>query len=190
MLYSVVLSDLTVGTVAVSWTASTANNSPISAYLVAYSSSSATAVSPVVGIYTTTDGAITTTDITGLTVGAEYTFTVTAVNAIGSSATGTSVPAQLTIQPSISGITATAVTPSTITIAWTAPTDMTVEQYQIQSSVDSGVNFVDVTAPALTTATSITATGLTERTAHRFRVRAVNASGKLLPYISSLLSIC
>jgi large repetitive protein len=188
MLYSVLLSDLTVGTVTVSWTASTANNSPITAYLVAYSSST-TAVAPVVGIYTTTDGATTTTDITGLTVSAEYTFTVTAVNAIGSSAIGASVPAQLTIQPSISGITATAGTPSTITIAWAAPTDMTVEQYQIQSSVDSGVTFVDITAPALTTATSIIATVLAERTAYRFRVRAVNPSGKLLYYVHILTQI-
>jgi large repetitive protein len=182
-----VLSDLTVGTVTVSWTASAANNSPITAYLVAYSSST-TAVAPVVGVYTTTDGGTATTDITGLTVGAIYTFTVTAVNAIGSSAIGASAPAQLTIQPSISGITATAVTPSTITIAWTAPTDMAVEQYQIQSSVDSGVTFVDITAPALTTATSITATGLTERTAYTFRVRAVNTSGKLLYY--AIMSYC
>jgi Fibronectin type III domain len=84
MLYSAVLSDETVGTVTVSWSAATANNLPITAYLVAYSSST-TAVTPTVGVYTTTDGTITTTDITGLTVSADYTFTVTAVNAIGSS---------------------------------------------------------------------------------------------------------
>jgi Fibronectin type III domain len=99
MLYSVLLSDLTVGTVTVSWTASTANNSPIIAYLVAYSSST-TAVAPVVGVYTTTDGATTTTDITDLTVSADYTFTVTAVNDIGLSVTSTAT-APLHILPGV-----------------------------------------------------------------------------------------
>jgi Fibronectin type III domain len=99
MLYSVVLSDLAVGTITVSWTASTANNSPITAYLVAYSSST-TAVAPVVGVYTTADSATTTTDIAGLTVSADYTFTVTAVNAIGPSVTSTAT-APLHILPGV-----------------------------------------------------------------------------------------
>ena len=70
------------GAVTVSWTAPNDNGSPITGYTVSYG------LTPVVGCTTAAEpgtDAATTCEVDGLTVGVEYSFTVTATNDLGSS---------------------------------------------------------------------------------------------------------
>ncbi len=158
------------GQATVSWTAPASNGgSAITGYTVTSTPGSLTA---------TTTGATTAT-VTGLTNDIAYTFTVTAANAIGTSAASAA---------------SAAVTPSTVRTVPGAPTSVNATAGSGQASVSwtapasdggSAITGYTVTSSggqtATTTgATTATVTGLTNRTAYTFTVTAANAIGTSL----------
>ena len=126
-------------------------------------------------------GTKTTVTDTGLTNGAEYTFTVRA--ALGTdpaNATFTSVASTVTATPELALPAApTGLTPTAgdgqVTLSWDDPNDLTLTGYDY--STDGGATFTAITG--LTEApTSYSITGLTNDTEYTLALRAENASGK------------
>ena len=126
-------------------------------------------------------GTKTTVTDTGLTNGAEYTFTVRA--ALGTdpaNATFTSVASTVTATPELALPAApTGLTPTAgdrqVTLSWDNPNDLTLTGYDY--STDGGTTSTSITG--LTEApTSYTITGLTNDTEYTLALRAENASGK------------
>jgi hypothetical protein len=120
--------------------------------------------------------------VTGLANGTAYTFTVKAENPFGfstsdssNSVTPAGVPAQVA--------TPTASLPATYgnttaSVSWTAPAanGSALTDYFIQFSSNGGSSWTTFT-DGVSTATSVTVTGLTNGTAYVFRVAAVNSVG-------------
>ena len=81
------------------------------------------------------------------------------------------------------GLTATAVSPSQINLAWTASTDnVAVTGYRVERCQGAGCsNFVQVATP---TATSFNDSGRAAATSYSYRVRAADAAGNLSGYSS------
>ncbi len=155
----------------VSWTAPASNNSPITGY---------TVTPYLAGVAQTPqsyDASTTTRTITGLTAGASYTFTVAAVNAVG---TGAASPQSNAVTPyALPGAPVMgAVSPgnSAATVSWTAPASngSPITGYVVTPYI-AGVAQAPQTFNS--TATTQTVTGLTPGTSYTFRVAAINAAG-------------
>jgi uncharacterized repeat protein (TIGR01451 family) len=155
----------------VTWVAPADNGSPITNYIVT-PFRNGVAQAP-----QTFDASTTTRTLTGLTAGASYTFTVAAVNALGTSAASPQsaavIPYTIPGQPVI-----TAATPgdSSATLTWTAPANggSAITGYIITPYIGA------VAQPPQTftgTGTTQTATGLTPGTAYTFTVTAQNLAG-------------
>jgi len=115
--------------------------------------------------------------VTGLTAGQTYRFTVTAVNARGSGAAGsTTITVGSPTRPGVpTGVHATASTASA-TLAWVAPPNgsATITAYVI-TPFKAGVAQPTITTTG--TATTLKITGLTAGTSYTFKVAARNAVG-------------
>ncbi|WP_214109611.1 DUF7927 domain-containing protein [Acrocarpospora catenulata] len=156
----------------VTWTAPESHGSTITGYVVT-PYLNGVAQTPV-----SYDASTTTRTLTGLTAGASYTFTVAAVNAIG---TGTAsaqsnavVPYTVPGQPTITSATAG---DGSATLTWTAPSSnggSAITSYVVTPRI-GGVAQTPQTFSS--TATTQTVTGLTPGTAYTFTVTAVNAAG-------------
>ncbi|MFC4589263.1 fibronectin type III domain-containing protein [Sphaerisporangium corydalis] len=155
----------------VTWVAPASNGSTITGYLVTpYRNGVAQTVQSF-------DASTTTRTLTGLTVGATYTFTVAAVNSLGTSTASPpsnavvpyTVPGQPAVPTAVAG-------DSQATVTWTAPatggspiTGYVVTPY---------IGLVAQTPQTFTgTATTQTVTGLTPGTAYTFTVAAQNVAG-------------
>ena len=159
--------------VIVSWTAPAGNGgSAITGYAVTpYIGSSAQTVQ-------TFNSTATTETVTGLTNGTAYTFTVAAINAIGtgaqSAASNSVTPATVPGAPTIG--TATAGNASA-TVTWTAPGNnggAAITGYVVTPYIGGAAQ----TAQTFnSTATTEVVTGLTNGTAYTFKVAAINAAG-------------
>ena len=157
----------------VSWVAPVSDGgSPITSYTVTSNppAASATVAAPA-----------TAATLTGLTNGTAYTFTVTATNAVGTSApsaASNSVTPVAPVPPATVPGAPTAVTATAgdaqATVSWTAPASdggSPITSYTVTSS-PAGASAI-VTAPA----TTAILTGLTNGTAYTFTVTATNAVG-------------
>ncbi|MEU4338486.1 fibronectin type III domain-containing protein [Micromonospora lupini] len=155
----------------VNWTAPASNGSPITSYIVT-PVRNGVAQTPI-----TYDASTTSRVVSGLTVGASYTFTVAAVNSIGTSATS---PASNAVVPyAVPGaptITAASAGDSSATLTWTAPNanSSPITSYVITPYIGGVAQTPQTFASAATTQT---VTGLTPGTAYTFTVTARNAGG-------------
>ncbi|WP_341358131.1 Ig-like domain-containing protein [Georgenia sp. M64] len=147
-------------TVVLSWTAPADNGAPITGYRVETAGS-------------TTACATTTCTVTGLTNDVEYTFTVTATNAVGDSEpSGPSAVARPDVRPERPAPPTLTFGDASLEITWTEPptAGSPVESYDLQISPAVGSGQVTVTG------TSHTWTGLTNGQEYRVQVRARNAA--------------
>ena len=154
---------------AVSWSAPSDGGNPITLYNI---------VSDPEGLSVAVNGTERTGLVTDLTNGTAYTFTVTALNALGSSPPSTAsssvVPRRLPDAPN--NVRAIAGDESA-TISWNAPDDggSPILQYNVSSTPDA----LGVTVDGSTL--SATVTGLTNFVGYTFTVTAVNVVGSGLP---------
>ena len=130
---------------------------------------------PEISDVTAGSGLTTTTTISPLTNGTEYTFTVQAVDKSGSTAVITGLPSSATATPAPvpdgpANLLATARSQE-VGLTWDGSADSTITKYQV--STGSGTNFADIEGSSAAT----TVTGLTNGTAYTLAVRAVNDSG-------------
>jgi hypothetical protein len=128
------------------------------------------------GSFTAT-GATSPVNVTGLTNGTAYTFTVIATNAVGNSVASTAstavtpaVPPTVPDRPT--SVVATVINPTTVRVAFVEPS------YNGGSAI---TGYTVTSSPGSFTATGATSpinvTGLTTGTAYTFRVVATNAVG-------------
>ena len=147
----------------VSWTAPVSDGGlPITAY---------TVTSAPGGVTATTTG--TSVAVTGLTNGTAYTFTVTATNAVGSSASSalSSAVTPTGVPDAPTNLSATPSDRQAI-VSWTSPASdggLPISAYTVTSAPGGST--------ATTTGTSVTVTGLTNGTAYTFIVTATNSFG-------------
>ena len=162
------------GSVTVSWTDPSGNGSPITGY----------SIIPIPSCpgctYTSLSGpALTSGTVSGLTRGASYTFTVTATNGVGTGPA--SAPSNAVTTPNLpgapTGVTATVANGTSASVSWTAPssnggspiTGYVVTPY-LGATPQAPQTFVS-------TATTETATSLTNGAAYTFTVAAINGVG-------------
>ena len=166
----------TTGSATVSWTGPAANGGPaVTSFEIVATPTSGTA--PVVTRTGIARTALSGT-VTGLVNGTTYTLQVRAVNLFGPGAL--SQPSNAVTPAGLPG-TPTAVVGvrgnASVDLSWTAPTSdggSAITGYRVQ--VRSGATIIR-TDSLVGTATSATITGLTNGTAYRFAVQAVNANG-------------
>jgi hypothetical protein len=150
------------GTVMLAWDAPATNGEPILGYQV-----SAGTGGP------TTDCPATTCTIIGLTNGTEYRFTVTARNAVGTSASSpASQPARPDAKPAAPAAPSASAGDGALTASWTAPvtTGTPIREYQVEISPAPGSGPSTVS----TSSTSYSFGGLANGTQYMVRVRALN----------------
>ncbi|MDQ1683759.1 MAG: hypothetical protein QOC82_496 [Frankiaceae bacterium] len=150
----------------VTWTAPASNGSPITGYTVTAAPGGATA---------TVAGTVTSATVTALANGTAYTFTVTATNAAGTSATSTPSSSVTPLGPpgAPTAVTASARNQSAV-VSWAAPINnggQPITGYTVQTTPGSTSISVDGAT------TSTTVTGLTNGTAYTFNVTATNTNG-------------
>jgi hypothetical protein len=165
--------------VTLSWTAPTSNGgTAITDYAVQYSSDSGSTWT------TFADGTSTaaTATVTGLTRGTAYVFRVAAVNSRGNGAwsdvsASITPPTNATVPGAPTNVAGTVDYTSSV-VTWTAPGDggAAITDYLVQFSSDNGSTWTTFSDGTSTSATA-TVTGLTNGTAYKFRVAAVNSVG-------------
>jgi RHS repeat-associated protein len=121
----------------------------------------------------------TAATVTGLTNGTDYFFQVAAINVAGTSAYATS--GSITPRTVPGAPTALDVTPGSgqVALSWTAPAShggSTVTDYEVQTKPSAGGAWTTF-ADGVSTATSVTVTGLANGTSYDVRVAAVNGAG-------------
>ena len=119
------------------------------------------------------DAPPTTTTVTGLTNGREYTVELRAVNASGHG-DPSSVDAEPKAVPNAPANLSATPGGGKVTLTWTDPGDSTIDKYQV--STDGGGTFANIDGSGADTVQH-TVTGLTNGTEYTFAVRAVNVPG-------------
>ena len=159
------------------WTAPNNNGSAITDYLIQYSTDGGQTWQ------TYSDGvsSSTTATLTGLTNGANYSFKVSAISAIGTglaSTSSASVPVVALPGAIASAPTATA-SPGQIVLSWSAPASnggAAITDYTIEYSTDGGATW-QTYADGTSAATTATLTGLTSGASYTFKISATNSLG-------------
>ncbi|MDQ0029900.1 fibronectin type III domain-containing protein [Arthrobacter bambusae] len=173
------------GSAAVSWTAPANGGSAITSYAVTPHAGTTT-LAPVT---VTGNPPATTANVTGLTNGTAYTFTVTATNSIGTSpasaASAPVTPTAPTVPAAPTGVTATAGNASAV-VSWTAPANggSPLTSYTVTPS-SGGTALAPVTVSGNPPSTTATVTGLSNGTAYTFTATASNAVGTSQPSAAS-----
>jgi large repetitive protein len=156
----------------VTWTAPAANGSPVTGYVVTpYLNGTAQAAQ-------TFSNTATTQTLTGLTAGSSYTFTVAAVNAIG---TGSASPQSNAVTPytlpGAPAITAVTAGDAAATVTWTAPASnggSPITSYVVTPYIGGTAQGAQ-TFPSAATTENVT--GLVPGTSYTFTVAAANLAG-------------
>src|SRR5207244_711460 len=126
-----------------------------------------------------TCGTSTSCSDTGLPHATTFTYRVSAINSIGTgSPSNTASATTLAVAPSPpSGLTATAVSPSQISLSWSAPSDnggSAITGYKIERSTDDGSTWTTLVGNTRDTATTYSEGGLPHTTTYPYRVSAIN----------------
>jgi LPXTG-motif cell wall-anchored protein len=154
----------------VAWAAPAANGSAVTGYSVVVSAGG-TVVST-----TPVEAGTTSTTITGLTRATDYSVTVSATNAVGTSeaSAASTVRTPAEAPTAVGAPVASVVTGTSVNVAWTAPADggSAVTGYTV--SVLQGGSLVKTVNA---TGTSVLVEGLTSGTTYTFTVAATNAAG-------------
>ncbi|MDR6883100.1 fibronectin type III domain-containing protein [Bacillus sp. 3255] len=162
-------SGLTQTGVTLNWTAAT-DNVAVTGYDI-YSGTN---------LVTTVTG--TTYNVTGLTAGTQYTYTVKAKDAVGNVASGTSTTftttaAADTTPPSpVTGLSAGTPTANSVPLSWTLSVSGDVTSYEAAYSTD-GTNFTVSSGSINPSSNSYTVGGLTANTLFTFRLVAIDGAG-------------
>jgi chitodextrinase len=129
------------------------------------------------GVFLTAVGTVTTSQDTGLTPSATYTYTVDAIDAAGN-ASGMSTSAA-----------ATTMAVNTVTLAWDAVTDSNLAGYRIYYGTAAGT-YVQATGAGINVGnvTTNTVTGLSTGVRYYFAVTAFDASNKESPYSNEVFA--
>jgi len=128
------------------------------------------------------DGTATTTSatVTGLTKGLDYQFRVSAVNARGAGEPTAELTVRIATVPLVpTDLRTTAVTATSVTLAWDAPDDggSPITDYIVEFSGGAVGAGWQTFAEGVSSSSTTTVTGLTRGGLHRFRVSAVNDFG-------------
>src|SRR3989454_401919 len=151
---------------------------PISGYMIERSTNGGTTWS----IMVSNSGSTTTTySDTGLAAGTTYTYRVSAINSVGTGSPSNSASATtLAVAPSPpTGLAATAVSSSQISLSWAAPNNggSAIAGYKIERSADGGSTWATLVANTGSTATTYPDTGLAHTTTYTYRVSGINSIG-------------
>jgi len=164
-------------TVALAWSLPVSDGgSAITDYKIEYALSNSTAWTVFARAASTTR----TANITGLTNGTQYSFRVSAVNAIGTGVATSAVSSTPVAAPTLSSplnLSGT-VGRQAVTLSWLPPSVLagaSITDYIIESSVDAGSTWTTVN-DGVTVNRFFTVTGLSA-IAYSFRVKAVNSTG-------------
>jgi fibronectin type 3 domain-containing protein len=173
------------GQIVLSWAAPNDGGSPIKSYSVYRGTSQGQESTTAVATPTTTSY----TD-TGLTNGIAYYYTLTAVNAVGTSPISTEVsatpaiPATPATAPSApQSLTATSGN-AAVTLSWSPPASdggAAITGYDVYRSTTPGGESASTPIPTNGSGTSFTDTGLANGTTYYYTVAAVNAAGVSAP---------
>ena len=165
-------------TVALTWAPPASDGgSAITDYNIEYKTSGATNWNFFVDAISTTRLA----KVTGLVNGTQYSFRVSAVNAVGVSTPSLTVlstpfaPATLTAPRSLTG----QIGRQSVTLSWLEPSSTgghAVTDYIIESTIDAGLTWTTLN-DGVSTALTYPITGLTANISYAFRVTAVNSVG-------------
>lgn len=167
--------------IAASWTApSDDGGSAITGYVAkAYLESAPNGAAQ--GTAATTGAGVTSGTIAGLSNGTEYVVKVAAKNAAGtgpeSAPSGAVTPR--TVPGAPTGVTATRANGAAV-VSWTAPASnggSAITGYAVKAHLASAPNGAPVASASTTGATTVTVGGLTNGTAHGFKVAASNTAG-------------
>jgi hypothetical protein len=128
----------------------------------------------------TAEASASSFNVTGLTVGTSYTFTVAATNSAGTGTASTQsnavTPTSTSVPGTPTGVSAQGKSSGAL-VTWTAPTTSggsAITGYRITPYIGSTAQTATTTS---TTATSATVSSLTNGTAYTFKVAAINALG-------------
>jgi titin len=121
---------------------------------------------------------------TGLTTGSSYTYKISAINSIGTSAASVEASATpttgsaATVPSAPTGLVATAVSATQVNLSWSAPTNggSAITGYKIEYK--SGISTYSVlVANTASTAATYSHTGLTTGTTYTYKISAINSVG-------------
>jgi len=164
-------------TVALAWSLPTSDGrSAITDYKIEYALSNSTTWT----VFARTASTARTANVTGLTNGTQYSFRVSAVNAVGTGVATSAVSSTPIAAPTLSSplnLTGS-VGRQTATLWWQQPSQLagsSITDYIVESSVDAGSTWLTVN-DGVSVNRTLTITGLSA-VAHSFRVKAVNATG-------------
>ena len=162
-----------------SWNIPSSNGaSPITGYKVEVKSGS--------GSYSTlTTTTSTSYSHTGLTTGTAYTYKVSAINSVGTSAASSEVSATPTSSSTASlpqppsDLLGYATSPTKVTLYWTAPSDnggYPVTGYKIEYRVNSG-SYTELISNTANTSTTYSHMGLTTNSVYTYRIYSITSFG-------------
>ncbi|HZS74500.1 MAG TPA: fibronectin type III domain-containing protein, partial [Candidatus Nitrosotalea sp.] len=168
-----------------SWTApSNDGGAAITGYMIERSQDSGSTWST---ISSDTGSAGTTYSDTGLAPSTGYTYRVSAINSVGTSSPSNTASATTSVSTSVpqppTGLTASAVSSSTINLSWNAPGNdggSAIIGYKIERST-MGEAWSVIVSNTGSTSTTYSDTGLIPLLTYNYRVSAINSVGTSLP---------
>ena len=168
-----------------SWIASNDGGSPVIGYQIDRSTNSSSTWSTIVS---NTGSTATTYSDTGLSLNTTYTYRVSAINGIGTSAPSNVTSATTfevaTAPGSPTGLAATAVSSSQINLSWAAPSSdggSPITGYMVERSTNGSITWSTIVSSTGSTATTYSDTGLSLNTTDTYRVSAINLVGTSTP---------